>query len=297
MPNLHRISESDLRSMARDATSMHLQGGTPLNDAVVKVASDFPHPLTSEHVRRVCEMTYHDTFERSFRQGGSSGRVVNFDPPDAEKVASAIRAQKIRSYQDKLASANAEGAGHDKTASSPVEMPFIPPPRNAFSLAMAVDEDNEVGKLEARDILKTAQRDVKDAIQCLETELGTIKHAEMNAYRDLGGQVRQTVLDGMPPEMVLETCATFMKEGQVDDAIAEDIITALAVDMLNAGLDLSEKRASLDGFRINPRHPLNGQVMKVASLRREKFSREIALSDLRNDGAKVTQELQRAIYQ
>lgn len=296
MPHLHRISTSELRDMAREATSMFLNDGTPLNDAIVKVASSFEHPLTSEHVRRVCEMTYHDTFERGFRDRSGDNRVVNFDPPEAEKIASAIRAERVRSFRDKLASASAEGGEHEKAASAPAfQVPRAP---NAFSSAMGeAPRSHEVDVLEAKDILKTAQSDVSEAIHALEVTLGSIKHAEALAYLELGQHVRQSVLDGMAPDDVLHACEVFMKTASVPEHISVDVLAALATDMLEAGIELGEKQAGLLDPTPNTRHPICARVVKVGSLRAEKFATEIALNDLRYDAARVEQELKHALFE
>ena len=60
MFGLH-ITKGYLRELACSAASDFLENQTPLTEAVVKVASACGKDLTAEHVRRISEMTYHDT--------------------------------------------------------------------------------------------------------------------------------------------------------------------------------------------------------------------------------------------
>lgn len=83
-------SETELRSYAYDASTEFLQNGTPLTDAVVKVASTIM-PLTDEHVRRICEMTYHNTYERLFKEASSPDKYISFDPPNAIEACERLR--------------------------------------------------------------------------------------------------------------------------------------------------------------------------------------------------------------
>lgn len=83
-------SETELRSYAYDASTDFLQNGTPLTDAVVKVAS-MVMPLTDEHVRRICEMTYHNTYERMFKEASSPDKYISFDPPNAIEACERLR--------------------------------------------------------------------------------------------------------------------------------------------------------------------------------------------------------------
>ena len=69
------ITAADLKAISREAASDYLSEGTDPTDAVVKAASLFGRDLTNEHVRRVCEMTYHDIFERQFRVTQMYGQV------------------------------------------------------------------------------------------------------------------------------------------------------------------------------------------------------------------------------
>ena len=75
-------TQQQLVQAAREATTDYITNGTDLTEAVVKAASAIT-PVTSEHVRRICEMTYHDAYERMFAEKTGMYQYVSFDPPDA----------------------------------------------------------------------------------------------------------------------------------------------------------------------------------------------------------------------
>lgn len=297
MSTLHQVTEGALRQMAREASAMHFDQGEDLTNAVVKVASSYEYPLTSEHVRRVCEMTYHDVFERSFRDSDTPSKVVSFDPPEASKVAAAVRAQQITSMHEKAASARtARQEEVEKVASMP-EVWTPPRPKNAFSAAVEkFAESPEVRRLEARSLLRDADASVKEAEHQIRVELGTIKSAQLSAYQELGRQVRQEVINGFPAERVLAACEYFMKEAGAPDEVVEGVIVDLAADMLWAGIDLNEKCASLRTVSPNKRHPLFPKASKVANLRTQRLHREYALEEILAGRARVEQELKSALF-
>ena len=297
MAILQQVTEGALREMAREASSMHLNQGTDLTEAVVKVASAYDQPLTSEHVRRVCEMTYHDVFERSFRGSNGPDRVVSFDPPEATKVAAAVRARQISSFRDKVAAApQGEVQETEKAAAAPVWMPERP--QNAFSSMMAgYGADADAPKQDARAVLTKAASAVTEAERTLRIELGSIKNAQVLAYRELGRQVRQEVINGFVPEQVLSACTFFMKQAGAPDEVVEDVLVDLARDMLSAGSDLNEKRADLGNFAPNASHPLCSKAAKVADLRSQRLHREYALEEVLSGRARVERELRSDLFQ
>jgi hypothetical protein len=281
MAILHQVTEGALRQMARDASSMHISSGIELTDAVVKVASSYGEPLTSEHVRRVCEMTYHDVFERAFRDAAGDDRLVSFTPPDAVKAASAIRATQVQTFQNKIAAAESSHSQEmAKVATAHVWSPTPPP--NAFSaLVGGVEEDPLTAQRESEVLLKKTAAATLEALSTLRTEAEHFKCAGLLAYQDLGRQVHYEVCrNDVPAEMVLSACASFMKEAGVQDDVMQGVLVDLSVDMMSAGIELNEKRASLEEVNPNPNHPLREKAIKVAHLRTERLHREYALQDL-----------------
>ena len=112
-------TQQELVQAARAATTDYMQNGTDLTEAVVKAASAI-QPLTSEHVRRICEMTYHDAYERAFAEKTGMLQYVSFDPPDAIRAAEMLDALQLGLNQQhnfsKLAS-NPRGKHMTKQAS------------------------------------------------------------------------------------------------------------------------------------------------------------------------------------
>ena len=89
------ITRGALLSLANEASTDFLINGTPLTEAVVKVASSSSLDFTAEHVRRICEMTYHSVYERMHKSASGPDKYVSFDPPDARRAAQELRATKV----------------------------------------------------------------------------------------------------------------------------------------------------------------------------------------------------------
>ena len=112
-------TQEELVQAARAATTDYITNGTNLTDAVVKAASAIT-PLTSEHVRRICEMTYHDAYERMFAEKTGMLQYVSFDPPDAIRASELLDALQLglnnQANFDKLASDPIRSLGNMGTA-------------------------------------------------------------------------------------------------------------------------------------------------------------------------------------
>ena len=129
MFGLH-ITKGYLRELACSATSDFLENQTPLTEAVVKVASACGKDLTAEHVRRICEMTYHDAYERMHKETATADRYISFDPPDPNTAIGMLRARRVES-PEKVASFSGNGVGQmTKFASAGGRAKFEP--ANAF---------------------------------------------------------------------------------------------------------------------------------------------------------------------
>ena len=115
------ITKDYLKGLARSASSDFLANGTPLTEAVVKQASACGAHLTSEHVRRICEMTYHDTYERMHKQACGADQYIVFDPPDAQIAAEILQSEKVASAQ-RATTLPSGGLMTEKTASRSVHM-------------------------------------------------------------------------------------------------------------------------------------------------------------------------------
>jgi hypothetical protein len=76
-------TKQDLSSLGKEASTMFLEHGVPLNDAIVKIASKRPD-MTKEHVQRVIENANLITFEDMFK--GASSKHISFDLADPHVI-------------------------------------------------------------------------------------------------------------------------------------------------------------------------------------------------------------------
>ena len=81
------LSPADLQSMGRQASAAYLCSGTPLNDAIIKLARQ--HPSISPHqVQRVVEYANQETFSKLFSDNEkyASDKNIEFDVADPGDV-------------------------------------------------------------------------------------------------------------------------------------------------------------------------------------------------------------------
>jgi len=86
-------SEQELMQIASSAVTRYKREvisengkGISLTDSVVASARPYM-PMTHEHVKRICEFTYHDAFERIFNERRGIERNISFDPAVADDVS------------------------------------------------------------------------------------------------------------------------------------------------------------------------------------------------------------------
>lgn len=83
-----RVSTEDINSLAKRASLMFVEEGTPLNDAIVKLAQENPY-ITSEQVKRVVEFANQATFQDAFeKQAGDKN--IDFEIADPNIVLSRL---------------------------------------------------------------------------------------------------------------------------------------------------------------------------------------------------------------
>ena len=111
MPFLGPITDQRLDAAASTAAAAFLDGtAESTTDAVVKAADALGPGATDEHVRRLCEKTYREVFER-MHKAASGDRYVVFDPPDAKVAAERLVARKVASAGLSMLKFAAIGAG------------------------------------------------------------------------------------------------------------------------------------------------------------------------------------------
>ena len=286
------VNPEDLRTIAREATSDHIQHGTPLTDAVVKAASMFGHPLTSEHVRRVCEMSYHDTFERRFRElGGGADRYVSFDPPDAVEAAGRLRAEKVASTRTtKETPRMAVPAALEKAASAP-RGKFQPV--NAFDELVKTAEVEDPSKVvwyNPLSELTHVRSDLKEAVQELQVKQASLKGAEDMALSELVSHAEQMVKEGCSVAGVLHACLDSVKRADYGAGVLETVMDDLTIHLGTIGCPLESDKIASYGD-VNSKHPLPRQFAKTAGFRNERIHVEYALEELRRDWDRVNDEI------
>lgn len=287
----YSISPDDLRAIAREATSDHLQHGTSLTDSVVKAASLFDRPMTSEHVRRVCEMAYHDTFERSFREKtAGTDQYVSFDPPDAVAAAERIRTSKVASTQRVQESHVSHAAPILEKVASRSARRHVPV--NAFDELMKtaqVEDPSEVLWYNPLSEVISVRDRIKDAIEELEVKVASLENAEVFSFLDLAGQAYQQYKEGSGISSILHACTSPLDMGKYASSVVPELLDELLQRLENEGCAFSDEKVA--SGRVNPNHPLPSKFLKMAESRNERAHVEYALSELRSEYDRVNGEL------
>jgi hypothetical protein len=285
------ISTDNLMSIARQAASEFLSDGTNLTSAVVKQASASRLPLTEEHVRRICEMTYHEAFERSFHQKrGSLDRYISFDPPDAVQCAKELKAMAVEKKAsspdrdarplapvDFLKAASVLSGGVAREKYEPV---------NAFLATVLTAEGEKVAQQDLwhnplGDVARAHQA-LREAARKVELDATSAAEAAKVAMASLHAQANQACKDGADVSDVLDLCYHSAATTTVPAKIAHDIVCEIAEALHVHGFDV-RTRSKTASAEPNLAHPLAAQFAKVASRRAEQINLELALEDLRTD--------------
>jgi len=282
------LTAEDLRAIARQAVSDFMRDRTDLTSTVTKAASASGEDLTADHCRRICEMAYHDAFERLWRAGaGSEDRFVSFDPPEAEQVARNLRATKVAGAANQTQrEVNAMSPGHQKAASAPparYEPALVM--RKAFDSAVSVEGQEKIAWYCAAGDVYRARQELVEAVRELEVGRESLDHLEKTATRDVLERARQACLQGASVAEVLYACTA--KCAGLESVSGLDSAEALAAEVASYlggqgfGLD-ADKVASLH-VRVNPAHPMLFAFAKAADYRSERVHIELALEDVRRD--------------
>ena len=297
-----QVSPDMLMSIARQAAGEYLARGTDLTTAVVKEASASRLPLTDEHVRRICEMTYHEAFERSFHQKrGSLDRYISFDPPDAVQCAKELKAMTV----EKKASAPSQGRALAPTeflkaasamAGTPAREKYQPV--NAY---LATVLTPNVEKVAAQDNwhnpmgdIARAHQALREAIRKVELDLDSAEHGAKIASAQLSAQSVQACKDGADVSDVLNLCYHAAEGAGITVKVAHDTVCEIAEVLKSHGFDtrVREKTASYEEPNLS--HPIAVVFAKVASLRDAQMYLSTAAEDLRAEYALSSRKVRAA---
>jgi hypothetical protein len=284
------ITRDTLQGLARAAAAEFLTNRTPLTDAVVKQASAYGADLTSEHVRRICEMTYHDVYERLHRQGSGADRYVSFDPPNAEKAASRLNAQKVASAVRGTVSSSG-GLMTEKSASAPQGRVRFQP-ANAFTELM-----NEAPTQEAPDDLvrqlRELHQNIKEASLELSAEAHALKAAEQASWLETLDLAYGLAKEGASLDDLLRAGLSGVDWEATSTETATEVASKLASFLM-------DKEARTVGFRmsktasegeVDTDHPFPRAFAKSAGMADRRIQVTLALSDINADLARVNEAL------
>lgn len=293
------VTREYLQGLAQSATTDFLSNGTPLTEAVVKQASACGAKLTSEHVRRICEMTYHDTYERMHKQASSADRYIVFDPPDADVAAEVLQTVKVASAPQRTPTSAGEymseknaGVRSDLTtdqgkAAAPGRW-FKFQPANAFDQVVktaSTDHSEQSSQAQGLHDLKKIHDTLKEASAQMDAEARAADSALTLARQELSRVAYSLVKEGASVEDILHAGFSGVKW----ESTSEDIAVKVASDLSNflqgkerttAGLRLSKIASAGD---VNPDHPLPQAFAKVASIEERRVHLEIGLNQIKAD--------------
>src|SRR5688572_10722848 len=77
------LSPADLQSLGKRASASYLAGEASLNDAIIKVAREYPS-ISPHQVQRVIEFANQETFSRLFSDGEKNASDKNIEFPVAD---------------------------------------------------------------------------------------------------------------------------------------------------------------------------------------------------------------------
>jgi hypothetical protein len=292
------ITREYLQDLARSAASDFLTNGTPLTDAVVKQASACGVTLTAEHVRRICEMTYHDTYERMHKQASGADRYIVFDPPDAVKASKVLRAEKVASVQTRTTPTTG-GLMTEKSASAPARHRFQP--ANAFDQVLktaSADHAEPFSKAQGLRDLKNIHDALKEAASSIEAEKQASDSALLAARQELSKIAYSLAKDGVSVNDILHAGFSGVDWDSVSEQSAVKVASELSSFLLSkeastAGLRLTKTASAGD---VDPEHPLLQAFAKTAGIEERRVHLEIGLSQIKADLGHANKALTSALF-
>lgn len=252
----------ELKGIAQEATSDYIQNNTPLTQAVIKAASAH-QPLTNEHVKRICEMTYHDTYARLYSEKTGSTQYVRFTPPEYIQVCEALDAQQVVSTKEASVSQEqfSYNAEFNKLASAH-SIPKKHVKRNVFDMHMGVyQEDPAIKEAEVRAGNWAELQRLREATQTVDNDLNTARSLQKMAMYEYLEHARGAVSEGVPVADILDASLQAVDlSSPLTSKIASALIQQVSSSLVKKPL---EKTASRQG-RVNMNHPLPKGFAKIA---------------------------------
>lgn len=182
------LSPADLQSLGKRASVAYLAGGTSLNDAIVKLAREYPS-ISPHQVQRVVEFANQETFSRLFSDNEkyASDKNIEFDVADpgdvllelnngARPSVMSVPPDEYSSSPVKLAHSNVEA----DVALTKMFLGVDPAlPGSESTTLMKVAEDGKVTVVDR--ILQTKEANANGDIfdRVMSTTTGKVKHANL----------------------------------------------------------------------------------------------------------------------
>ncbi len=281
-------TKNEIKRIASEATRLHLDHGEDLTDAVVKVASRYT--VTSEHVRRICEATYHDMFDQLYKQADGD-KFVSFDPPDTERAIEQLRATKLASIQARTTRGVPMGPSAEKVASAGSGLRRFTP-ANAFVSAVR----SEPQDLPLADPLRELREQVEATKEAAVSVLAQLRGAEgeerVRAF-ELFGLSKQAARDGATLNEILHMGSEALsQETSLQPFIVHEVLGDVAQVLLDDGVAAEGEKTAR---KVNSNHPLFPAFVKLAAIRQERLHLEIGLRELETNREKANDQLREAL--
>lgn len=187
------VSKEHLELMGKQAAADYLERGIPLNDALVKRASE---DMNSEQLRRACEYANQATFNAMFKEASGDFRVPDFDVADPSQVAQGFAgpapAPKLASLAySEIPAQYVKSAGvHVMEKAASALRPTGAPTPSAFPL-------NE---------LLNARTKISAAISKLEADETRERSLALRAHTAMIDKMAEAVREGQPAEAISVVC-------------------------------------------------------------------------------------------
>ena len=187
------VSKERLELMGKQAAADYLERGIPLNDSLVKRASE---DLSPEQLRRTCEYANQATFNAMFKEASGDFRVPDFDVADPSQVIKGFSgpepAPKLASTAySEIPSRYIKSAGvqvMEKAASA--VLPKGAPLQEAFPLNRLLDARTKI----------SAAISKLEADETRELSLARLAHATMV------DKMAEAIREGQPAEAISVVC-------------------------------------------------------------------------------------------
>lgn len=239
------ITPIDLDNFVKIASEAYLKNNTPLNDTIVKIATE--NGLTREQINRVIEGSNTDVYLQLFNK--SDDKYVTFETADREKIYDHL------SPENKVA--EVANPMDDYTEPPTEEHETI---KVGVSIFPEISEDSHIYQDELlRSYYKLAA--VNTRLEETMTEKDLAFQQEVSKFQEM---IKQAVLGGTAYSDIYNAIITAHENDPIISAVLSDTETFLKEKTYNVKLEKSASKNTA----VNLQHPLliqSGKLVKIAS--------------------------------